>query len=195
MAAVGPSRLLRLNVVALSVIATACTSPATVSPSQPSAVAQALTLRALERAVAKLDTAPLTGRHVAVDVKAQAGPEPFTKAFVETRLRERGVTVVWEKQELNLQVLVGILGSNQGETFIGIPAFVVPLLGLPTPEIALFKWQRNRGLVEVQIYAFDAATTAFASKTPSGVGQSKFDNFTLLLFISFTLDDLEKREF
>jgi hypothetical protein len=89
---------------------------------------------------------------------------------------------------------VGIQGTNQGETFIGLPSFVVPLIGLPTPEMALFKWQRNRGLVEVQIYAFDAATTAFARKTAPGIGRSKFDNFTLLLFLSFTRDDLEERE-
>jgi hypothetical protein len=39
-----------------------------------------------------------------------------------------------------------------------------------------------------------ATTAAFAHKTALGIGQSKFDNFTLLLFVSFTLDDLEARE-
>ncbi len=187
-------RLLWLNVLAMPVCLMACTSPATVSPSAPTAVAQGLTLRALERAVKQLDVTALTERRVSVDVKVQAGPEPFAKTFIETRLRERGVTIAADKPDLNLTVLVGILGTNQGETFIGIPSFVVPLIGLPTPEIALFKWQRNRGLVEVQIYAFDAATTAFARKTALGIGHSKFDNFTLLLFLSFTLDDLEERE-
>jgi hypothetical protein len=187
-------RILWLNVLTVSMCLTACTSPATVSPSAPTAVSQALTLRALERAVKQLDVTPLTERRVSVDVKAQAGPEPFARTFIETRLRERGVTIATDHPDVNLTVLVGILGTNQGETFIGLPSFMVPLVGLPTPEVALFKWQRNRGLVEVQIYAFDAATTAFARKTSQGIGHSKFDNFTLLLFLSFTLDDLEERE-
>jgi hypothetical protein len=187
-----PGRLLWLN--AMLVAVAGCTSPATVSPSAPTAVAQALTLRALERAVKQLDVTPVQDRRVSVDVKAQAGPEPFAKAFIETRLRERGVIIVAENPELTLTILVGVLGTNQGETFVGIPSFVVPLIGFPTPEIALFKWQRNRGLVEVQIYAFDATTTAFASKTALGVGHSRFDNFTVLLVVSFTLDDLEERE-
>jgi len=178
----------------LAPLAAGCTSPLTVAPSAPTAVAQALTLRALERAVKQLDVTPLAARKVLVDVKTQAGPEAFAKTFIETRLRERGVTIVNEKPELNVTVLVGVLGTNQGETFFGIPSFVVPLIGLPTPEIAFFKWQRNRGVVEVQIYAFEAEGSALASKTGVGVGRSKFDNVTLLLFISFTLDDLEERE-
>jgi hypothetical protein len=131
MGAARSNRIRPLSLFALLAVATGCTAPATVSPPQPTAVAQ---------------------------------------------------------------ILVGVMGTNQGETFLGIPAFVVPLIGLPTPEIALFRWQGNRGMVEVQIYAFDGSSTAFASETPVGTGESRFDNFTVLRFVSFTLDDLEARE-
>jgi hypothetical protein len=49
-------------------------------------------------------------------------------------------------------------------------------------------------MVEIQIYAFDASSGAFAQKTPLSIGQSKQDDYTLLLVISFTISDLEERE-
>jgi hypothetical protein len=109
---------------------------------------------------------PSFNRQRAVEVFTQAGPENFARAFIQARRRERGLDIAPDRSQLRLQIFVGMLGTHQGENFLGIPSFAVPLIGLPTPEIALFKWLRNRGMVEVQIYAFDASSVAFAQKTP-----------------------------
>jgi hypothetical protein len=188
------SRLPRGGLLVLAVSLSACSLSFKAAPPEPSATTQALLLRALERAVAKLDVAPLTARPVTVEVFTQAGPEAFARAFIQARLRERRLDIAPDRSQLRLQIFVGVLGTHQGENFLGIPSFAVPLIGLPTPEIALFKWLRNRGMVEIQIYAFDASSGAFAQKTPLSIGQSKRDDYTLLLVISFTISDLEERE-
>ena len=84
-----------------------------------------------------------------------------------------------------------MLGVDRGETLVGIPALLAPVVNLPTPEIALFKWVRDRGHSQVQIFASDARSGRFLDVAPAGVGRAKYDEFTILLMISFTVDDLD----
>ncbi len=109
-----------------------------------------------------------------------------------SRLEAKGVEVVPDaaKADLRLKIFARVLSVDQGQTLVGIPALVVPVLGYPIPEIALFKWVRNRGHSEVEIYTYDPHTDRFIDATPVGVGRTKYDEFTVLLFIGFTLDDL-----
>ena len=46
----------------------------------------------------------------------------------------------------------------------------------------------------MRIYEFDAKTDAVVGSQLPGVGRAKYDNFTVLLFIGFTVADTEKRE-
>jgi len=64
---------------------------------------------------------------------------------------------------------------------------------MPIPELAFFKWVRNRGQAELRLWAFDAKGDTVADGSALGVGRAKYDDFTILLFIGFTLSDLEQR--
>lgn len=163
--------------------------------SERSAVEQELIVRALERAVSHLDTHALAGHHVTLDLHGLTKDALFAKAFVEARLAARGVTVAVDAAHADrrLEVFASILGIDRGESFLGIPSLQVPVLAVPIPEIPLFKWVRNRGRAEVQIYAYDIATGRFVDRIPDGVGRSKFDEFTLLLVVSFSVSDLDER--
>ena len=93
--------------------------------------------------------------------------------------------------DLRLKIFASVLGVDRGETLVGIPALLAPVANLPTPEIALFEWVRDRGHSEVQIFASDARSGRFLDVAPAGVGRAKYDEFTILLMISFTVDDLD----
>ena len=71
-----------------------------------------------------------------------------------------------------------------------------PLSGgeLSLPGIALFKWQRNRGQVELRVYEFEGKTDTPLDPQAPGVGRAKYDNFTVLILFGFTLRDVEQRE-
>lgn len=85
-----------------------------------------------------------------------------------------------------------VLGTDKNERLIGLPSFQAPVVGVPVPEIALFKLLRNRGQAEVLIYAFDGAIGQFIESTPTSVGRAKQDDYTFLLVISFTVSDVDK---
>lgn len=192
-----------LGVVALAIVSNGCVSSSQLVPTQPAATTQLLVVRALERALVQLDTARFAGRAVAVELFTQLGQQPaatpqpaghgFVEEFVSAWLRARGVRVASDSPELRLKIFASALGTDRGETFVGIPSIQTPLLNIPTPEISVFKWVRNRGLAEISVYTFDAKNDAFVDMLGPAVGRSKQDDFTILIVIAFTVSDVHRQ--
>jgi hypothetical protein len=186
----------RLHVLAaalLSVLLGGCSVTTGLVPTQPPGVTQQLVIRSLERALAGLYVHRFEGRGVDVAVFAHAGNEAFVNEFVMSWLKAHGVRTVSTNPELRLKVFATVLGTDRGETLVGLPSFQAPILNVPFPEIALFKWSRNRGQTELRVFAFDGKTDDFVDQLPLGIGHSKSDDFTVLLFIGFSSSDLDER--
>jgi hypothetical protein len=150
-------------------------------PTQPSAVTQQLVIRSLERALTRLDLTGFVGRRVTLDLFTQtanqamigtpwAGSQAFVKEFVTAWFEAHGVRVTPDAGELKLKIATPVLGTDRGETFFGIPAFQIPVLAIPFPEVSLFRWIRNRGLAEIWVYAFEGGTNTFVGAIPPGSG-------------------------
>jgi hypothetical protein len=183
-------------VAALALLLGGCAFSVQVPATQPPAITQQLLARSLERALAQLDVKRFAGQQVTAEVFTQGGPQSGTQAFVKefvvAWLGERGIRVEPQGAVVALKVFAPVFGTDQGQSLIGIPAFQAPVVNVLVPEIALFKWVRNRGQAEVQIYSFDAKTNTFLAKTPASIGRAKFDDFTVLLIINFTVTDVDK---
>lgn len=128
-----------------------------------------LLVQSLERALAHLDHSCFTGKRVALKLYALTPDQGFATEFVTSRLEAKSVEVVPDaaKADLRLKIFARVLAVDQGQTLVGIPALVVPVLGYPIPEIALFKWVRNRGHSEVEIFSYDPHTDQFPRRHPS----------------------------
>lgn len=169
-----------------------CSINAGLMPTAPPGVTQQLLIRSLERGLDQLDLSRLAGKGVDIDVYAQAGNEPFVTQFVTSWLKAHGVRTAATNPDLKLKVFATVYGTDRGETLIGLPAFQAPLVNVPFPEIALFKWTRNRGQTELRVFAFDGKTEDYVDQLPLTVGRSKSDDFTVLLFIGFSISDTDK---
>ncbi len=180
--------------MALAFLAVGC-SATRVTLTARSGLEQELLVRSLERAVARVDVSGFTGgKRVAVELYALTKDQAFAKEFVTAQLEARGVTVVQDKgkADLWLKVFATVLGVDNGQTLFGAPALVVPVVNIGTPEIALFKWVRTRGHSEVEIFSYDPHTDQFIAATPPAEGRAKYDEFTVLILISFTVEDLKE---
>ena len=171
-----------------------CSLSAVPPPTLPSGVTQQLLMRSLERALGQLDIEKLKTQSVAVEVFHHAGPEALIKELVVTWLRAHGVRTVSDSPDLKIKAFSSVLGTDSDQTLIGIPAFMAPVVNVPVPEIAFYKVQRNRGVAEVRLYEFDAKTDAVVNAPPPATGRAKYDKYTVLLFIGFTLSDVDKHD-
>jgi len=139
-----------IGVALAALLLAGCAASVELSATAPSATGQLLVFRALERAAAGLDLTRLRGRRVALEVISQLddrkSAQKFAAEYLETWMRARGVAVGADHPELRVQAYLLTLGSDLGRTFLGIPAFQVPVVSIPIPEIAIFKWQRSHGV-------------------------------------------------
>ncbi len=170
-----------------------CSMASGTAATAPARVTQQLLIRSLVRALAEIDRSKIGSRPVALDVTVQAGNEGFVKDFVATWLKAHGVRVVGDSPEMKLKMFVSVYGTDHDQTLIGVPAFQAPVVNAPVPELAIFKWVRNRGQTELRLWAFDAKGDTIVDALSAGVGRSKYDDFTVLLFFGFSLSDLNKR--
>jgi hypothetical protein len=163
-------------------------------PTELSGITQQLLIRSLERALAQLDIEQLKSRSVALEVFLQAGPETFVREFVVSWLRAHGVRIVADSPELKVKAFASVFGTDTDTTLIGIPAFQAPVINVPVPEIAFFKWNKARGQAELRLYEFDGKTDLIVNAPRPGIGHAMHDKFTVLLIIGFTQSDLEMRD-
>lgn len=177
----------------LGLLVAGCSLASQIGTTAPTGITQQLLVRSLERALSRLDLARTSGRPVALEVAVQAGNESFVKDFVTTWLKAHGVRTVQDSPEMKLKLFVSVYGTDRDQTLIGVPAFQAPVVNLPVPELALFKWVRNRGQAELRMWAFDGKGEVVVDAPAPGVGRAKYDDFTVLLFLGFTLSDVNKR--
>lgn len=176
-------------VAAVLSLSTACTT-VRITATTRSSVEQRLLVRSLERAAARLDNRTLAGRLVRIEVFGLTPDHVFARDFFRARLEARGLRVTaGADADVILQVFATALAVDSADTLLGIPSMQVPVLAVPIPEIALFKWERSRGHAEVQVYTYDS-TGRLISRLPDALGEARYNRFTILIFVSFSVSDL-----
>ena len=171
-----------------------CAVSTQITNTSRSSIEEGLLMRALERALTGLNPEQFKGKTVAVDFYGLSADKDFAKAFFTAWLQSHQVQIAQNPKEaqLLLKVFAPVLAVDQGKSFIGAPSFTVPLLGFAMPESSLFKDVRHSGHAELQVYAIDGDTGKFVEKSPPAVGASRYDDYTILLVITFTRRDMDK---
>ena len=183
--------LLTIALAGLVLLWSGCTT-VRVTASERSSTEQQLLARSLERAAALLDASPLVGRVVKIDLFTLSKDQAFAREFLRARLEARGIRVSsGSDAQVTLQVFTTALAVDTADTLVGLPAMQAPVLAVPIPELALFKWQRNRGHAELQSYLYDP-NGRLVGRVPDVLGKAKYDRFTILVFINFTVTDIDQ---
>ena len=178
-------------IIAMTLLVAGCTTVRT-TPTTRSSIEQRLLVRSLERAAASVDVTPLVGRAVRLQLFSLTLDQAFAREFLRVRLERRGLRILdGTGADLTLQVFAAALAVDTADTLFGVPAMQVPVLAVPIPEIALFKWERSRGHAELQSYVYDASGQLLG-QVRDVLGQAKWDRFTILIFISFVITDMDK---
>ena len=183
-------------VLALWVLAGCSLSPVP-KPTEPSGVTQQLLMRSLERALERLSIERMKEQTIAIEIFSPVGPTVPTALlgeFVTAWLRAHGVRIVQGVPDLKVKFFAGVLGTDSDQDLFGIPAFYAPLINVPVPEIAFFKWQRNHGVAELRLFEFDGKTEEFVAAPPIAVGRARLDKYTIMIFFGYTETDVDDHE-
>ena len=154
---------------------------------------QRLLIRSLERSFEELDVARFNGKIISLDVYGLTGDRDFARELLAANFGAKGVRVAYppEKADINIKIFINALAVDQDDSLVGIPAFTAPLIGAPVPEVALLKAVRNRGYAELQFFVFDESSGRFIERSPRVAGNANYNEYTVLIWISFTQSDLD----
>ena len=180
-----------LLLLAVATVCSACTT-ARVTATLRSSIEQRLLVRSLERAAVRLDTTPLIGQRVKIDLYSLTGDTFFAREFLRARLESRGVRFAGpgDEADVTIQVFAAALAVDTADTLLGLPAMQAPILAVPIPEIALFKLERSRGHAEMQTYTYDSSGRLI-TRLRDAKGEARYDRVTLLIFISWSMTDMD----
>jgi hypothetical protein len=122
------------------------------------------------------------------------GPETdleFVRQIVSVRLGELGSRIQdhAEKAEYIVKVIVQALGTEQSQTFFGIPSAPSLVLPVVPPEIPLYKAQYQKAHARLSFNVFDRGTGRFIRSSRMYTGDAYFNQYTIF-FISFRRTDL-----
>jgi hypothetical protein len=174
---------------------TGCAISSQITNTSRSSIEQELLVRALERAMARLDTQKLKDKSVAVEFYGLTPDKDFAREYFIAWLQTQQVRIASNptQAQLRLKVFASVLAVDQGQSFVGTPAFTVPLIGFVMPEIPVFKDIEHSGHAEIKVMVADNQTGDFVNESAPAVGESQHDDYTVLIVVHFTRSDLDKR--
>lgn len=171
--------------ILVAALSAACTEVRETSPKR-TATEQLLLSTAADRAIDGLSVNLPAGTRVYVDEsRFDAYDKGYAIGAIRDRLLAGGANLVNSRGEADaiVEIRSGALSINQSDSLVGLPSYKVPipLAGdLETPELALLKQTRRRGIAKIAITAYWTKTGALADRTGPIIGVSGFDDWKLL---------------
>ncbi len=167
-----------------------------VTHTERTATQQLLTATATERAVAALPWPALAGRRVFVSVASPAAEadRDYLRAVVQAALIEHGARPAADasQADLTLDVLASAVGTDGMRRFFGLPATESVLLPVTTPEIALYKSERQEGFVKLGAVLVDPTSGGLVQRLGPVQQQAHMTSWRLLFFGWRTTDTTRK---
>lgn len=134
------------------------------SDSKRTATEQLLISDAVERAVMQIDMRPLAGQAVFLDttILNDVTDGKYLTSALKHQLLASGCRLAagQDTADIVVEARAGALGTDRNEVLLGIPATSVEVAGNGTsiPEMAIFKRTDQRGVAEVNLFAYERAS-------------------------------------
>ena len=197
-----------MPVAGIAILLAGCT---TVHVSEPSETAteQLLITAAIDDAVSKMDVSLGAGTRIFVDTSYFDGTErdrtvlfpKYAMAAVRERVLRAGALLTEDRKaaDVIVELRTGGQSVDHNSLFIGIPAISLPLplstsiYPVTTPELALYKRDRQTGVAKLAITVYRQDTGAFASSSGPSFGSSNHTETTILLLFDRIDSDIEPK--
>jgi hypothetical protein len=134
------------------------------SDSKRTATEQLLISDAVERAVMQIDMRPLAGQTVFLDTKIldDVTDGKYLASALRHQLLASGcrLAAAQDAADVVVEARAGAIGTDRNEVLLGLPATSVSFMGNGTsiPEIAFFKRTDQRGVADLNLFAYERAS-------------------------------------
>lgn len=165
------------------------------SPDQATAIEQFLITQAVEYSLNDENARPIPlspGETVTLGTTGAKDEQRFLIGAVSQWLGQQGLLIQTEAKQATyqIQILVQSLGTEQSQSFFGMPPVQSVLIPFALPEISVYKAQYQTGYARFRLDIFETATGKFIRSTPWFQATTYFNEYTILFFIDFRTTNL-----
>lgn len=191
-----------LAVAVIAILATVaavagCSTKQDTSKTPRTGVEQLLLTQAAERSLIPLSLPLPYGATVMVDPVALSGDGAFVQKLIEDRLARLGFRIPKKPEDATYRarVVIQSLGTDQGETFFGMPPVTSVLLPFALPELALYKNVHQKAMIRLSLDVHRVETGEHITTSPWYEATTFSNWYTwLLVFKSHRTDLVLPRE-
>ena len=144
---------------ALLCLSIGCTT-ATTSNTARTSVEQLLVSNSIDQTLDQIDFRVFNNKNIFIDEKyLDCVDKNYVVGSVRHRTARGGATLVdaKDKADIVLELRSGGVGTNNSESFVGVPEIVLPGV-LTLPEVRLLTRTAQQGVAKIGMFAYDAKT-------------------------------------
>jgi hypothetical protein len=165
------------------------------NPDQATAIEQFLKTQAVEFSLNNEDATAIPlplGETVTLETTGLTVEQRFLIGAVGQWLGAQGLLLKPESKQAHyrIQILAQALGTEQSQSFFGLPAIQSVVIPFALPELALYKAQYQTGYTRFRLDIFETTTGKFIRSTPWFKAKTYFNEYTLFFFFSFHTTNL-----
>lgn len=178
------------SAILLCALLSGCSVAREVSKTPRTPVEQALLSQAIERALNEATDLLTPRKSARVEVDGFTDDRYFAREITAEWLRKQGWHITAEKARYRVHLMMYALGTEQQETFFGMPPVSGSLVPISVGEIALYKANRQRGFSRFALVVSELPEGRLIASTPVLEGDVYFNQYTVLLNFNFHRTDL-----
>jgi hypothetical protein len=114
----------------------------------------------------------------------------YVRDAVSAVLARKGYRTLDGEATYLVRVMIESLGTMQGTTFVGLPPITSVIIPFSLPELTIYRLQKQSGYVRLHLDLYDSRTGESLGSTATLIGRTYYDQYTVLLFITWYSTDL-----
>ena len=153
-------KIVTLALAVLLTSLTGCTTTRTTDTSR-TGLEQLLISNAVDQTLDKVALPSVTGKKVFLNDKYFDGVDKgYVLGSIRHRLLRSGAMLVDKKEdsEMTIELCSGGIGTDNVESYIGVPGLTVPGLPVELPEVRLYEKKSQFGTAKLKLVAYDSKT-------------------------------------
>ena len=185
------TRLITFLLLACSLLSGCAVANILPAPSSPTMIEQLLMAQAVEFSL-EPDNPPITvplppGESISLATTGLTSNQQFMVGVISGWLGKQGFVIRQESEPATYRarIILQTLGTEQAQSFFGMPAVQVALLPFALPELPVFKVNYQTGYARFSLEFYEKETGRFVRSTPWYDGTTYYNHYTLLFFIDF----------
>lgn len=179
--------------IALVGFITGCTATQKITSSTRTATEQLLISEAIARSLSKQPNATLPipkASVIKLEIAGISADKDLVKSAVASWLGQNGYIAQDDNATYRMNIVVDSLGSEQANSFFGIPPITATLIPISLPKLSLYEADYQTGYSRFHFDIFEAPSGRFIGTTPSFIADTHFNAHTILFLFKFKQTDL-----